>query len=80
MPIAAWITVSIAAGAIGAALVWGLVVGDLRVEGAALLDMPWGVVSLVEIYVGMVLFAGWVLWREASAVRASSWLVAAARK
>ncbi|MGI9334298.1 MAG: DUF1475 family protein [Gammaproteobacteria bacterium] len=59
-----------------AALAWGAVAGDLMAEGRALLRMPWGLVSLVEIYVGVALFGCWVYWREASAVRAGAWMVA----
>ena len=38
--------------AMGAALVYGFTVGDFAGEGSVLLSMPWGVVSLVDVYVG----------------------------
>lgn len=76
MPGYAWVTVSCAATAMVAALAWGAAAGDLSAEGARLLDMPWGVVTLVEVYVGITLFACWVFWRERSPVRAGAWTLA----
>ena len=58
-------------------LVWATTVGDFGAEGRALMDMPWGIVSLLEIYVGLGLFFAWVFYREASALSAALWLVAA---
>jgi len=77
VPIAVWLTVACAATVMAASLTWGAATGDFLAEGGALLDMPWGVVTLVEVYVGMALFACWVFWREASPARAGAWLVAA---
>ena len=37
-------------------LVYGFTVGDFLGEGRQLLAMPWGVVSLVDLYVGFTLF------------------------
>jgi hypothetical protein len=59
-----------------AALLWGLAAGDLFAEGPVMLRMPWALVSLVEIYVGMTLFGCWLFWREPSVVRACGWLLA----
>jgi hypothetical protein len=78
MPAIAWIVVACAAAVMGASLAWGAATGDLLAEGGRLLDMPWGVVTLVEVYVGLTLFACWVFWREASRLRAGAWRLAAA--
>ena len=78
MPAIAFFTVITAAIVMAGALAYGATVGDLWAEGGALVDMPWGLVSLIEIYVGLTLFACWVVWREASRVKAATWLVAAA--
>jgi hypothetical protein len=37
--------------------------------------MPWGIVSLVDLYVGFALFAGWIIYREQSPLRAAVWTV-----
>jgi hypothetical protein len=62
--------------AMTAVLVYGFTVGDFGGEGAKLLAMPWGIVSLVDLYVGFVLFSCWIVYRERSAVRAAPWVLA----
>jgi hypothetical protein len=61
--------------AMAAVLVFAFTQGDFSGEGARLLSMPWGIVSLVDLYVGFSLFACWVVYREASLVRAIFWIV-----
>ena len=61
--------------AMGAVLVYGFVVGDFAAEGAKLLRMPWGIVSLVDLYVGFVLFSGWIVYRERSIPRSIVWVI-----
>ena len=48
--------------------------GDLSVEGPALLEMSWGLVSLVDIYLGLILFSSWVLWREQFSLNGLAWV------
>ena len=43
-------------------LIYGFTVGDFAEEGKQLLSMPWGIVSLVDLYVGFVLFSGWIVY------------------
>jgi len=38
--------------------------------------MPWGIVSLVDLYVGFTLFSAWVIYREKSLPVAILWIVA----
>lgn len=78
MPRLIWLSVSAATVVMALALIWGVTKGDLWTEGGAILDMPWGLVSLVEIYVGMALFGCWVFWRETSLLRSATWMVAVA--
>ena len=61
--------------AMTAVLIYGFTVGDLAEEGKQLLSMPWGIVSLVDLYVGFTLFSGWIVYREKSAVRSAIWVV-----
>lgn len=56
-------------------LIYGFVVGDFAEEGRQLLSMPWGIVSLVDLYVGFVLFSGWIVYREKSLARSVVWVV-----
>ena len=57
------------------ALAYGVLEGDFSSDGAALLDLAWGRVSLVDIYTGVFVFGAWIVWREASLKRATPWLV-----
>jgi hypothetical protein len=50
--------------AMGIALIYGFRAGTLSQDGAALVKMPWGIVSLLDVYVGFILFSGWILYRE----------------
>ena len=61
--------------AMSAALIYGFTVGDFRTDGAALLQNPWGVVSLVDLYTGFALFSGWIIYRERSWKRSLIWVV-----
>lgn len=56
-------------------LSYGFAVGDFAGEGRQLLAMPWGIVSLVDLYVGFSLFSAWVVYRERSFVRSLVWVV-----
>jgi hypothetical protein len=56
-------------------LIYGFTVGDFAGEGARLLAMPWGIVSLVDLYVGFSLFSAWIVFRERSWPRSLVWVV-----
>ena len=61
--------------AMTAVLIYGFAAGDFAEEGKQLLSMPWGIVSLVDLYVGFILFSGWIVYREKSAVRSVIWVI-----
>jgi hypothetical protein len=61
--------------AMTAVLIYGFLGGDFAGEGRQLLSMPWGIVSLVDLYVGFFLFSGWIVYRERSLVRSVVWVV-----
>ena len=44
--------------------------GNFWQEGGVLVALAWGKVTLADLYVGFALFSGWVIFREASALRA----------
>lgn len=62
--------------AMTAALAAGFIRGDFFREGSQLLAMPWGLVSLVDLYTGFVLFSGWIIYREKSRLTALLWTLA----
>jgi hypothetical protein len=61
--------------AMTAVLVYGFTIGDFSAEGARLLAMPWGIVSLVDLYVGFVLFCGWIVYRGGWGIRSILWII-----
>jgi hypothetical protein len=61
--------------AMAGAIVYALIYGDFGQEGGIILSMPWGIVSLVDLYTGFFLFAGWIIYREASWWRSIVWIV-----
>ncbi|NKB35644.1 MAG: DUF1475 domain-containing protein [Gammaproteobacteria bacterium] len=56
-------------------IIYAILNGDLPIEGAQLMAMPWGIVSLVDIYLGLLLFSVWVMWREQNSLSAIVWVL-----
>lgn len=56
------------------ALVMGFVSGDFGAEGSEIIDLAWGRVTLIDLYVGIMLFAGFVAWRERHVGIAAAWI------
>ena len=59
-----------------AALLYGFARGDFAGDVTRLLAIPWGAVSLVDVYTGFLLFAGWIIYREHSLGSKLAWVVA----
>ena len=59
----------------GAAILYALIAGNLSTEGKIIMSMPWGIVSLVDLYTGFTLFAMWIVYRERSLLTAIIWIV-----
>jgi len=57
-------------------LIYGFTVGDFFGEGSQLFAMPWGIVSLVDLYTGFALFSAWIIYREKSLPVAILWTIA----
>jgi len=53
----------------------GFINGDFFVDGSKLFSNPWGVMSLIDLYVGFTLFSMWIGFREKSIVSAFIWIV-----
>ena len=56
-------------------LIYGFTVGDFSAEGAKLLTMPWGIVSLIDLYVGFSLFSCWIVFREKRLLPSVIWVI-----
>lgn len=74
MKIAKWIAL-IGLLAMTAVLIYGFTIGDFGSEGAKLLSMPWGIVSLVDLYVGFALFSCWIVYREKALLPSVLWVI-----
>ena len=61
--------------AMTAVLVYGFTMGSFSMEGARLMAMPGGIVSLVDLYVGFALFSCWIVFREKSWLPSIVWVV-----
>lgn len=64
-----------AALVMGTAIAVAIVTGDIAAEGSEILALAWGRVSLIDIYVGVVIVAAWIVWRDGAGPGAA-WLVA----
>lgn len=52
-----------------------LITGDFFTEGSEIWSLPWGRVSLVDIYVGLAFFAAWIGYREHSMWARLGWWI-----
>ena len=64
-------------GIIGLAigLLYGFILGDFLEEGKILLSIPWGIFTLIDIYVAFLAFCCWIIYREKSALWSSFWVL-----
>ena len=60
----------------GAALVYGFIVGDFWEDGGELVDNPWGIVSLFGVWRRLFFFIGWIVYRESCPGIILAWSVA----
>ncbi len=56
-------------------LIYEFTVGDFFAEGSKLMSMPWGIVSLVDLYVGFTLFSAWIVFREKAWLPSIIWVI-----
>ncbi len=61
--------------AMTAVLLNGFIRGDFAKDGGELLANPWGIVSLVDLYVGFALFSLWIGFREKNMPLAVLWII-----
>lgn len=53
----------------------GFLNGNFTDDGGELLRNPWGIVSLVDLYVGFIIFSIWIALREKSVGAKIVWIV-----
>lgn len=57
-------------------LLYGFIIGEFASDGGEILRNPWGIVSLVDLYVGFALFSLWIAYRESNLVLKILWIAA----
>jgi hypothetical protein len=55
-------------------ITYAFIYGNFAQEGAVLTSLAWGIVSLVDLYVGFTIFSLWVVFREKSLIRSIIWV------
>lgn len=58
-----------------AVLLNGFINGNFGEDGGELLANPWGIVSIVDLYVGFGLFSVWIAFREKNTFAAIFWIL-----
>jgi hypothetical protein len=53
----------------------GFATADFGTDGRALLELTWGVITLVDIYSAFTMLWLWIAWRESDVLKAVIWLV-----
>ncbi len=61
--------------AMTAVLVYGFTAGNFSVDGGKIIQNPWGIVSLVDLYTGFFLFSAWIIFREGINFKSAVWVV-----
>lgn len=59
-----------------AAIAYAFLAGDLWNEARVMLPLPWFHLSMIDLYVGFLLFGGWIIFRERRIGVAIAWVVA----
>jgi hypothetical protein len=57
------------------ALLNGFINGSFFDDGTVIVNNPWGIVSLVDLYVGFILFALWIAFREKTILSSVIWII-----
>jgi hypothetical protein len=62
--------------AMTAAIAYGFANGNFGDSASAIWTLPWGKVSLIDLYAGLALFGAWAAVRETSGGKTALWWIA----
>ncbi len=62
-------------GAMTGGLLNGFINGDFLKDGKSLLENPWGLMSMIDLYVGFTLFSMWIFFRERNLLKSILWTI-----
>ena len=57
-------------------LIYAFMYGDFFEDGGKLLRNPWGIMSMIDLYVGFTLFSMWIFFREKNLLVKIIWIIA----
>ena len=57
------------------ALLHGFINGNFFDDGSIIVNNPWGIVSLVDLYIGFMLFSMWIYFREENKLYSILWII-----
>ena len=61
--------------AMGTGILYGLIAADFLGEGSQILSIPWGIITLIDIYISFLVFCGWIVFREKSVWKSILWVL-----
>ena len=56
-------------------IAYALIQGNFFNELEIMRPLPWFHLSMLDLYIGFILFAGWILYRERTLMRAMLWII-----
>ncbi len=59
-------------------ILWAASQSSITDDFSIITDQPWGIVSLVDLYLGLAVAAVWVAYRESSLPATAGWILALA--
>jgi len=68
------IVLSLGCVVMAAAIGYALLRGDFWTEAGILFKYPWFHLSMIDLYMGFLVFSGWVAYRERSPLAAAVWI------
>ncbi|MEA2070112.1 MAG: DUF1475 family protein [Asgard group archaeon] len=57
------------------ALLYGFIWGDFLGDGNILLSIPWGIITLIDIYISFAVFCGFIIYRESHILLTLGWII-----
>lgn len=63
-----WIIMSIS-------FIWGASTGKVVSQEIAIVQLTWGKINAIDLYIGLLLFSMWIIYRERSGVQKTLWII-----
>ncbi len=57
------------------ALLYGFIFANFFSEGSLIISVPWGIITLIDIYISFLVFCGWIIYREKTIYAKIIWVI-----